>query len=104
MALKEHLRQYAYDVTDVLANSAPTPFGYDYDYDDEDNEENAPTPDPPSRPSTPPPRKRRPDSFVLFSPSKKDKLGTRAKGPTGGWDDDDDDDDYGGIGPGDGNT
>ncbi|KAG0354940.1 hypothetical protein BGZ54_001365, partial [Gamsiella multidivaricata] len=52
LAFKEHLRQYAYDVMDVLANSVPTPFGYDHDYDDEGDEENAPTLDPPPRPST----------------------------------------------------
>ncbi|KAG0077769.1 hypothetical protein BGZ92_001782 [Podila epicladia] len=92
LAFKEHLRQYAYEVTDVLANSAPTPFGYDYDCDDEDDEEHATTPNPLSRPSTPPPRKHRPGAFVLFTPSKKNKLETHAKGLTGGWDDEDDED------------
>lgn len=85
----------------MLENSAPTPFGYEYGYDGEDDEENAPTLNPPSRPSTPPPKKRPPGAFVLFSPSKKNKHGSRVKGPTGGWDDEDDEDYYGGIDPSD---
>ncbi|KAG0275267.1 hypothetical protein BGZ96_003853, partial [Linnemannia gamsii] len=66
LSFKEHLREYAFEVTDVLANSAPTPFGHVPDSDDsdgsddEDDEVNAPTPDPSSRPSTPPSTKRRP--------------------------------------------
>ncbi|KAG0058317.1 hypothetical protein BGZ89_001385 [Linnemannia elongata] len=87
----EHLREYAFEVTDVLANSAPTPFGYVHDSDDEEDEVNASTPDPSSRPSTPPSTKRRPGSFVLFSPSKKNKLGTRAEDVSESWDDGDDD-------------
>lgn len=92
LSFKEHLREYAFEVTDVLANSAPTPFGYAHDSDDEEDEVNAPTPDPSSRPSTPPSTKRRPGSFVLFSPSKKNKLGTRAEDVSESWDDGDDDD------------
>jgi len=76
-----------------LASSAPTPFGYDYGCDDDDNKDNKPTLTPPSRLSTAPPKKRRPDAFVIFSPSKKNKLGTRAKGPTDDWDDEDGEDD-----------
>ncbi|KAF9321078.1 hypothetical protein BG006_002685 [Podila minutissima] len=93
LAFKEHLRQYAYEVTDVLANSAPTPFGYRYGDVDEDDEEHASTPNHLSRPSTPPSRKRRPRAFVLFTPSKKNKLGTHVNGLTGDWDDEDNEDD-----------
>ncbi|KAF9571454.1 hypothetical protein EC968_000549 [Mortierella alpina] len=85
LAFKEHLQQYAYDVTDVLAKSVRTPFGNDDDHDETDNE-NAP-----SRPSTPPPKKRPPNTFVLFSPSKKNKLKTFDEGPAGGWYDGDTD-------------
>ncbi|KAG0051491.1 hypothetical protein BGZ90_006743, partial [Linnemannia elongata] len=38
LSFKEHLREYAFEVTDVLANSAPTPFGYVHDSDDEEDE------------------------------------------------------------------
>ncbi|KAF9393649.1 hypothetical protein BGZ94_006765, partial [Podila epigama] len=42
----EHLRQFAYDVTDVLTTSAPTPFGANYDwYNEYDDDENALTTD-----------------------------------------------------------
>ncbi|KAF9579439.1 hypothetical protein BGW38_004295 [Lunasporangiospora selenospora] len=101
LAFKEHLRQYAYDVIDVLANTAPTPFGYDcaFDNDGEDDEQYEPPPDPPSRSSTPPPRKR-PNSFVLFSPSKKDKIRTYDE-VVGDWTNgDDEDDDYDNSGAG----
>jgi len=67
------------DVIDVLAMSPSTPFG------DGDEDDPPTTPDdPPSTPAnppalqcTPPPRKRaRP--FILFSPSKKDKVHVHA--------------------------
>ncbi|KAF9570162.1 hypothetical protein EC968_002141 [Mortierella alpina] len=54
-------------------------------YDEKDNE-NAP-----SRLSTPPPKKRPPSTFVLFSPSRKNKLKTFDEGPAGGWYDGDTD-------------
>ncbi|KAF9158446.1 hypothetical protein BGX20_003395 [Mortierella sp. AD010] len=91
LAFKEHIRQYAYDVTDVLANSEPTPFSFDYDYREEAVVENASTSNLPSRSSTPPPRKRGLDAFVLFSPSKKSKLGVQE--PAEGCNDNDDGDD-----------
>ncbi|KAG0340271.1 hypothetical protein BG000_000278 [Podila horticola] len=53
LAFKEHLRQFTYDVTDVLTTSAPTPFGANYGhYDEYDDDEIASTTDLPSRPST----------------------------------------------------
>lgn len=67
------------DAVDVLAMSPSTPFG-DGDEDDPPSTPNDPplTPtDPPERQCTPPPRKR-PSPFILFSPSKKDKVHVHA--------------------------
>ncbi|KAF9176657.1 hypothetical protein BGZ51_009874, partial [Haplosporangium sp. Z 767] len=75
LSFKEHLRRYAVDVVDVLAMSPLTPFGGG-DEDDPPSTPNDPistTADPPERQCTPPPRKR-PTPFILFSPSKKDKV------------------------------
>ncbi|KAF8926343.1 hypothetical protein BGZ47_002800 [Haplosporangium gracile] len=75
LSFREHLRRYAVDVVDVLAMSQSTPFG-DGDEDDPpsipDDPPSIPA-DPSARQCTPPPRKR-PSPFVLFSPSKKDKV------------------------------
>ncbi|KAG0025143.1 hypothetical protein BGZ82_010200, partial [Podila clonocystis] len=80
LSFREHLRRYAVDVVDVLAMSPSTPFG------DGDEDDPPSTPDdPPARQCTPPPRKR-PSPFILFSPSRKDKVHVHA-------DDNDDDDD-----------
>ncbi|KAI7815743.1 hypothetical protein BC939DRAFT_534124 [Gamsiella multidivaricata] len=101
LSFREHLRRYAVDVVDVLAMSPSTPFG-DGNEDDPTSTPDDPsltpddpslTPDdppltpadPPARQCTPPPRKR-PSPFILFSPSKKDKIHAHA-------DDNDDDDD-----------
>ncbi|KAG9064472.1 hypothetical protein KI688_003662 [Linnemannia hyalina] len=61
--LSEHLRRYAIDIQDVLAKTPSSPFEGG---DDDDLAFS------PALPSTPPPKKRS-DSFILFSPSKKDK-------------------------------
>jgi len=84
------LRKYADEVTDILAMSVPTPFGFNDDgYDVSDETEDAAATNP-SRPSTPPPKKRRSSHFVLFSPVKKNKQGAPTDESASDWEDEED--------------
>ncbi|KAF9899018.1 hypothetical protein EC991_009783 [Linnemannia zychae] len=69
MTFREHLRRYAIDVLDALSTTPSTLFE-----GDDCHEFPFPPADPPARSSTPPPKKRS-NTFIIFSPSKKDKHG-----------------------------
>ncbi|KAF9993560.1 hypothetical protein BGZ80_002162 [Entomortierella chlamydospora] len=99
LSFREHLRRYAVDVVDALAMPLSTPFSDDDEDDHPSTPDDLPstsvdapsTPaDPPARPCTPPPRKR-PNPYILFTPSKKDKLGVEVHAHAVVDDDDDDD-------------